>query len=101
MTPEVDTTSSPWRADVVVYVTSYCPYCHRARALLDKKGVPHRVIDVERDDAKRTWLREVTGRHTVPQIFIDGRAVGGCDDLYALERSGELELLLRREPRSG
>ncbi|HEU4409725.1 MAG TPA: glutaredoxin 3 [Polyangiaceae bacterium] len=82
-------------AKVVVYVTDYCPYCTRAKALLDKKGVPYDTVDVTGDDAKRAWLVRATGRRTVPQIFINDRAVGGCDDLYALDRGGKLDPMLR------
>lgn len=83
-------------ADVKVYVTSYCPYCVRAKGLLDRKKVPYTLIDVTGDDDKRAWLVEATGQRTVPQIFIDGRSVGGSDDLHALDRSGELDKLLGR-----
>ena len=81
-------------ADVQIYLTTYCPYCTRAKALLQRKGVPFREINVDNDPAKRTWLREQTGQHTVPQIFIDGRGIGGCDDLHALDRAGQLDRLL-------
>lgn len=83
-------------ADVTIYVTGYCPYCHRAKALLDRKGVAYTAIDVSNDREKRAWLTEVTGQHTVPQTFINGRPVGGCDDLHALDRRGELDRLLGR-----
>ena len=87
-------------ADVQIYLTTYCSYCTRAKALLQRKGVPFREINVDNDPAKRTWLREQTGQQTVPQIFIDGRGVGGCDDLHALDRAGELDRLLGRSPPS-
>jgi glutaredoxin 3 len=77
-------------ADVQVYTTDYCPYCTRAKALLDKRGIAYEEIDVSSDTEKRAWLVQATGRRTVPQIFIKGEPVGGCDDLYALDRSGEL-----------
>ncbi len=83
-------------ADVKVYTTQVCPYCHRAKALLSKRNVPYEEIDVSSDDAKRAWLAETTGRRTVPQIFIDDRPIGGSDELHALDRSGELEKLLHR-----
>jgi glutaredoxin 3 len=85
-------------ADVQVYVTTYCPYCVRAKSLLTRKGVAFTEIDVTEDAAKRAWLVDATGRRTVPQIFIDGRAVGGSDDLHALERTGELDRMLGRAP---
>ncbi len=83
-------------ADVKVYTTNYCPYCVRAKGLLSRKKVPFTEIDVTHDDEKRAWLTEATGQRTVPQIFIGGRSVGGCDDLHALDRSGELDRLLGR-----
>jgi len=75
---------------VEVYVTNYCPYCTRAKGLLDKRGIPYETIDVSNDDAKRKWLVDVTGRRTVPQIFIGGKPVGGSDDIHDLDRAGEL-----------
>lgn len=83
-------------ADVQIYTTNYCPYCVRAKGLLSRKKVPFTEIDVTHDDAKREWLTEATGQRTVPQIFIDGRSIGGSDDLHALDRSGELDKLLGR-----
>lgn len=80
---------------VQVYVTTYCPYCIRAKALLDKRLIPYESIDVGGDDEKRKWLLDVTGRRTVPQIFIDGKAIGGCDDLHDLDRAGELMKLVK------
>ncbi len=85
-------------AHVTVYTTTYCPYCTRAKALLTKKSVAFTEIDVTTDDAKRRWLTETTGRHTVPQVFINHRPVGGCDDLYALDRAGQLDALLAEPP---
>ncbi len=81
-------------AKVVVYVTEYCPYCVRAKMLLDKKGVTYQTVDVSSDGAKRSWLAQATGQRTVPQIFINDRPVGGCDDLYALDRGGKLDPML-------
>lgn len=75
---------------VQVYVTNYCPYCTRAKSLLDKRGIAYEVIDVTNDPEKRAWLVESTGMRTVPQIFIGGEAVGGSDDLHELDRRGEL-----------
>lgn len=80
-------------ADVVVYSTSYCPYCTRAKALLAKLKIKFQEVDVTNDPDKRTWLVETTGRRTVPQIFIKGNPVGGFDELSALSRSGELAAL--------
>lgn len=83
-------------ADVKVYITDYCPYCTRAKLLLKRKGVEFEELDVTQDQEKRAWLVEATGQRTVPQIFIDGRSIGGCDELYALDRAGELDKLLGR-----
>lgn len=77
-------------AEVVIYTTPTCPYCIGAVTMLTAKRVPFTRIDVSGDWAKRAWLEEVTGRSTVPQIFIDGEPVGGFTDMLALERSGEL-----------
>ena len=82
-------------AKVEVYSTTYCPYCVRAKQLLDVKDVDYTEIDVTGDDAARVALVEKSGgRRTVPQIFINGQAIGGYDDLKALEESGELDKLL-------
>ncbi|MFO1371732.1 MAG: glutaredoxin 3 [Candidatus Competibacteraceae bacterium] len=80
---------------IVMYASEYCPYCRRAQALLDSKGVTYTVLDVNRDPQLWQESAERTGRNTVPQIFIGDRHVGGCDDLLALEQSGGLNLLLK------
>ena len=83
--------------EVVMYSTTWCPYCDRARALLQRKSVAYREIKVDEDPGEReTMLRLSGGRRSVPQIFIGDRHVGGFDDLYALDRSGELDQLLDR-----
>jgi glutaredoxin 3 len=79
---------------VKIYTRQWCGYCAAAERLLRGKGVEFENIDCTGDRAKRAWLAEVTGRTTVPQVFIDGRPVGGYDDLKTLERSGELDKLL-------
>ena len=82
-------------AQVEIYTTMICPYCHRAKKLLDAKGVDYTEIDVMTDSKLRTQMRErAGGRTSVPQIFINGQHVGGCDDLYALDRQGQLSPLL-------
>ncbi|MGC4064493.1 MAG: glutaredoxin 3 [Polyangiaceae bacterium] len=81
-------------ADVKVYSTDYCPYCTRAKALLTKKGVAFEEIDVSNSPEQRKYLIEATGQRTVPQIFINQKPVGGCDDLYKLDREGKLDQLL-------
>jgi glutaredoxin 3 len=80
---------------VQMYVTTYCPYCSTAKALLDKRGVKYEVIDVTNDHDKRAWLVQATGgKRTVPQIFIGGKPVGGSDDIHALDKAGELMTLV-------
>ena len=82
-------------AKVVVYGTEYCPFCHRARALLDSKISDYTYIAVDDDINKRQEMEKLSSRRTVPQIFIDDNPIGGCDDLYALEASGKLDELLK------
>lgn len=77
--------------DVSIYVNNLCPYCRRAVALLNKKNVPFREIDVTIDKTKYVEIKKKTGWNTVPQIFINGEFIGGCDDLYALENKGLLD----------
>jgi glutaredoxin 3 len=79
---------------VLIYTTPICPYCVRAKQLLSRKGVSYEEIDVSRDTALRMDLVQRTRQRTVPQIFIGEHHVGGCDELYALERAGELDPLL-------
>ena len=81
---------------ITMYTTGWCPFCARARALLERKGARWSEIDVEAEPARRTEMIEKSGRRTVPQIFIGTRHVGGSDELYDLERSGELDALLER-----
>lgn len=81
-------------ADVVIYTTQVCPYCVRAKQLFKQKGVAYREIDVSHDAEERMALVQRTRQRTVPQIFINDAHVGGCDDLYALERAGKLDALL-------
>ncbi|MGI9246243.1 MAG: glutaredoxin 3 [Steroidobacteraceae bacterium] len=83
--------------EVTMYSTGICPYCDRARSLLERKGVSISEIKVDQDPAQRdTMLKRSGGRRTVPQIFIGDRHVGGFDDLYALDKAGELDQLLGR-----
>ncbi len=80
---------------VEIYSTMFCPFCWRAKKLLKKRGVEYAEIDVMANSARRSeMVARANGRDTVPQIFIDGRHIGGSDELAALERSGELEALL-------
>jgi glutaredoxin 3 len=81
--------------DIVMYSTTSCPYCDRARALLKRKGVDFREVKVDEDAEQRdVMLRKSNGRRTVPQIFIGERHIGGYDDLSALDRAGGLDPLL-------
>jgi glutaredoxin 3 len=80
---------------VEIYTWRACPFCIRAKALLDRKGVAYTEYVIDGDQAARQAMSEKSGgRTSVPQTFIDGQHVGGCDDLYALERSGQLDALL-------
>lgn len=81
-------------AAVTLYTTRYCPYCVRAKYLLDQKGVAYEEIPVDGDPELRREMEARCGSHTVPQIWVGARHVGGCDELWALERRGELESLL-------
>lgn len=83
-------------ATIDIYIKPTCPYCLRAQALLKKKGVAFHVIDINKEPERRPEMIErAGGRSTVPQIFIDGRHVGGCDDLHALDAAGQLDALLQ------
>ena len=80
---------------VEIYVKTTCPYCIRAQRLLDSKGVGYQIYVLDFGGPQRQeMIQRANGRMTVPQIFIDGRHVGGCDDLFALEYEGRLEQLL-------
>ncbi|MGV8998057.1 MAG: glutaredoxin 3 [Parvibaculaceae bacterium] len=82
-------------AAVTIYTTMSCPYCHRAKTLLGKKGVAFNEIDVGQDVNLRAEMeKRANGGYTVPQIFIGEKHVGGCDDLYALDGAGKLDALL-------
>ncbi|MCU0907055.1 MAG: glutaredoxin 3 [Rhodobacteraceae bacterium] len=82
-------------ARVEIYTSPLCGYCHAAKRLLTQKGAAFEETDVSRDPSLRQAMMDrAGGRHTVPQIFIDGQHVGGCDDLYALDRAGGLDPLL-------
>ena len=81
-------------ANVVIYSSDLCPYCHRAKALLQQKGAAYHEIKVDMNPAARAEMQSKAGRTSVPQIWIGDEHVGGCDDLYALESRGELDSLL-------
>jgi len=83
-------------AAVVMYSTATCPYCQAAQRLLEKKGVTDaQIVRVDLEPQRRLEMMKKSGRRTVPQIWIGERHVGGCDDLYALERQGLLDELLQ------
>jgi glutaredoxin 3 len=82
-----------------MYSTPYCGYCVAAKHLLESRGIPFDEIDVTGDTAKREWLRNVTGRRTVPQIFIGGQSIGGYTELAALDRSGKLATMIQEARR--
>ena len=83
-------------AEVVIYTTSYCPYCTGAKSLLGAKNVPFEEIDVTHDPAKRVEMERLSQRWTVPQIFIDGTPIGGYDEARQLDAIGELDRMLGR-----
>jgi len=84
-------------ARVQIYSKKNCPFCVRAKALLDRKGISYEEIDAEGDDELRFWLAETSGQKTVPQIFVDGRPLGGFSDIEALDKQGKLDPVLRGE----
>jgi glutaredoxin 3 len=80
---------------ITVYSGPFCPYCTKAKALLDKKNVSYEDFNVKEDSVKfDEMLSRSNGRKTIPQIFINGQHIGGCDDLYALDAAGKLDALL-------
>ena len=80
---------------VEIYTTPFCPYCHAAKRLLQKKGADYTEIDVSQDpDLRAKMTQRANGRRTVPQIFIGGQHVGGSDDLHALDYAGKLDPML-------
>lgn len=80
--------------NVTIYTTNYCPYCVRAKDLLKRKAIAFIEINVEDDAARDAMIAKAGGRRTVPQIFIGETHVGGCDDLYALDKAGTLDGML-------
>ncbi len=82
---------------VEIYTTQTCPYCVRAKKLFTQKGVTYKEIDVSDNlQLRQSMTEKAGGRTSVPQIFIDGCHIGGCDDVYALEKAGKLDDLLGR-----
>ena len=89
---ELQAASTP-QPKVVIYSTGWCPYCSRAKELLESKGVAFEEIDVDARPEARAEMMTRSGRRSVPQIFIGATHVGGCDDLHELEASGRLDTL--------
>jgi glutaredoxin 3 len=82
--------------EITVYTKDYCPYCHAAKELLRKKGAAFTEIDIQKHpDRRAEMIQKAGGRSTVPQIFIGGQHVGGCDDIHALDSAGKLDPLLK------
>jgi glutaredoxin 3 len=79
---------------IEIYTWSRCPFCIRAKSLLDQKGVEYTEYCIDGDEVARDRMAERAGRRSLPQIFIDDQHIGGCDDLHSLDRKGELEALL-------
>ncbi len=76
--------------NVIIYTTPVCPYCVRAKSLLKSKNITYTEIDVSDENEREKMIKLANGRRTVPQIFIDDKHIGGCDDLYALDKQGLL-----------
>jgi glutaredoxin 3 len=85
-------------AEVLIYTTTYCPYCTRAKQLLARKRATFAEVNVEDRPEIREWLVSASGQRTVPQVFINGRSVGGFSELDGLDRAGDLERLLSEPP---
>ena len=83
-------------AAITIYTKDWCPYCAAAKKLLTEKGAPFTEIDIgAKPEMRAEMIQKAGGRTSVPQIFIDGRHIGGCDDIYALDARDELEVLLK------
>lgn len=85
-------------ARVVVYTTDYCPYCTRAKRLLEKKHAAYEEVNVEQRPELRSWLASASGQRTVPQVFVNNRSIGGFTDMATLDQKGELDRLLAEPP---
>ena len=83
------------RPVITMYASGWCPYCERARSLMTKKGLVVSEIDVDEDAQSREEMTARSGKRTVPQIFIGDKHIGGCDDLVALDASGQLDRLIQ------
>ena len=81
-------------AEVVIYTTAFCPYCHRAKSLLNSKNVEFTEIDVTMNSSKRREMTGMAGSTSVPQIFVDGGHIGDCDEIHRLDHKGALDMML-------
>ena len=81
-------------AKIEIYTTPICPYCLRAKQYMDRQGLDYQEVDVARDPERRQEMMQRSNGHTVPQIFINDKSIGGCDDLFYLAQTGELQDLL-------
>ena len=94
---EMNSLAAAGSAKVEVYTRKYCGYCVRAKMLLDEKGIDYIEYPIDADSEKRNeMIQRAAGGSTVPQIFINNQSIGGCTELYMLERSGELDALLSK-----
>lgn len=84
-------------AKVIIYTTQICPYCVQAKQLLDKKAIQYSEIRIDLSPSRREEMIKLSGRHTVPQIFINNQPIGGCDDLWTLETNGQLDAMLAKD----
>jgi len=82
-------------AEIVIYSSNFCPFCVRAKQLIEHKGLAFKEVLIDGEPATRQKMMQLSGRHTVPQIWIGDTHVGGCDELFALERAGELDSLVK------
>lgn len=80
--------------EITIYTTQSCPYCVKAKMLFKKKNVQYKEIDASDDKVREDMIVKAGGKRTVPQIFINGQHIGGCDDLYAIDSKGQLDKLL-------
>jgi len=80
---------------ILIYTTTICPYCVRAKALLTRKGFSYEEINANDDKTRDEMIKKSGGMRTVPQIFIGDQHIGGCDELYALEKEGKLDQLVK------
>ena len=88
-------------ASVLIYLTQWCPFCQRAKALLTKRKVNFTKVDVDDRPELRSWLVSSSGQRTVPQVFINGQPVGGYTELEKIDRQGKLDALLAQAPAPG